>query len=467
MKKLNILIVMLLMMISLTTLVSATEPTGYFLKYNYENNLTNQGSGGTNCDLVNAGSIANYSEISMSGYSRQYFDGYDIVNDVDSGGTCNFTDGVSFSMGGWYYITNTPTGANTNGLLLIGDIDNTDGFAFFYYEGNSGTPRLKIFNNDDLAITYTTTLPEHIWTHLFFTYNQTDGIVRLYQNGVEIANDTSVTMSLAFGNSNIAGGFSQSAYLHTALLTKDLVDDTYYYERFLDETEVLDLYLFGNVSIPPSPPVIISFTTNNNTIENGSSTTLYWNTTNGDDLDLSGTNVTGYTQAIVTPTTNTTYTLTATNNDGTVNDNITIFVYEPVVIPPLSVSIDSLTATPTTTVIGGNITIAWNTSNADLVTLNLVNVSEDGSVVISPNASITYYLYAENTVSNATGSVIITVTPVIVPNANYTAEDTAPILVDGGVKFLVGFGKVAIVIGFFIIAGLLLSGYAWVEKWQK
>ena len=76
MKPQKILILLIAIAILTFPFIQATEPSGYFLKYTYENNLTNQGSGGTNCDLVNAGATANYSLVKHEGtYSRQYNNG--------------------------------------------------------------------------------------------------------------------------------------------------------------------------------------------------------------------------------------------------------------------------------------------------------------------------------------------------------------------------------------------------------
>lgn len=93
----------------------------------------------------------------------------------------------------------------------------------------------------------------------------------------------------------------------------------------------IDNYLIQNYTAPiiPTLPTINTFTTTNATILNGTTTQLDWTTTNAIDLDLSGTNVSGLTAYNVSPTTNTTYTLTATNENGSVNANLTISVYNP------------------------------------------------------------------------------------------------------------------------------------------
>jgi len=250
---------LLSLLVLLVVSVVSAEPSDYFLKFDYENNFNNLGSGGANCNLANADAVANYSLVAKKGtYSRQYNLGFDRVNDSDSGGTCNFTDGGSFSTGGWYYFTETPSGLNQHELIFAGDIDETNQFIGFHYDGGSGVPKLVAFNNAGTFASYTTTLSLNTWHHLFITYNSSSTTLRMYLNGTDVSNDPSSNVVLSFPVGGNPAGWSQSGYIHAAQTTKGLTDQTYYYARFLNSSEVTDLYL--NLDAPIIPPII------NNTI---------------------------------------------------------------------------------------------------------------------------------------------------------------------------------------------------------
>lgn len=79
-------------------------------------------------------------------------------------------------------------------------------------------------------------------------------------------------------------------------------------------------------------PVITSFEASATTIEEGQSTTLSWSVSNFDTLTIDNSvgDVTAMNSIDVSPTEDTTYTLTASNADGSVNAGITIIVTEPV-----------------------------------------------------------------------------------------------------------------------------------------
>lgn len=76
-------------------------------------------------------------------------------------------------------------------------------------------------------------------------------------------------------------------------------------------------------------PVIFSFTASDSLIAPGSPITLEWDVVNTVSLDLNGTDVTGQTSLVVSPTSNTTYTLTATNANGVVSEETRIRVVLP------------------------------------------------------------------------------------------------------------------------------------------
>jgi len=156
------------------------------------------------------------------------------------------------------------------------------------------------------------------------------------------------------------------------------------------------------------PPTIDSFTATPDTITVGETATLSWTTTNATlvtiDQGVGGQPVDG--SVDVSPTETTTYTLTATGPGGVVQADVTVTVL------PMPV-IDSFTASPEIIIEGGLSTLAWQTTDADSVSISpgIGAVALDGSVDVTPVLTTTYTL----TASNATTFVEATATVTVVP----------------------------------------------------
>jgi len=90
---------------------------------------------------------------------------------------------------------------------------------------------------------------------------------------------------------------------------------------------VFSLFLYACGGVTPTGPIVNSFTANPASITSGDSSTLSWSITDANTISINqgiGT-VTG-SSITVSPTNNTTYTLTATNNVGSTTANVTITV---------------------------------------------------------------------------------------------------------------------------------------------
>jgi len=168
----------------------------------------------------------------------------------------------------------------------------------------------------------------------------------------------------------------------------------------------------------PQSAVIVRFDATPNQITSGQSSTLTWivqgatsvsiNNGVGNNLALTG-------SATVSPTANTTYTLTATGPNGNVTATATVNV--GTVNNVGNPQIVRFEASPLTIAPGGSSTLSWATNGATTVSISpgIGNVPVNGSTTVSPTSTTTYTLTASSadgksvtapvTVTVASGSV--------------------------------------------------------------
>jgi len=164
----------------------------------------------------------------------------------------------------------------------------------------------------------------------------------------------------------------------------------------------------ATLTVTSSPSVSIDdFHANPTTITEGGSTTLYWETSNATSVTLDGATVSNDGSQTVSPTATTTYTLTAQGNNGPVSQSVTVTVD-----PLPSVSIDNFYADPSTITEGEGTRLYWQTSNATLVTINGNSVIVDGTMSVSPSATINYILTAHGNNGPVSQTITVTVNPV-------------------------------------------------------
>jgi uncharacterized cupredoxin-like copper-binding protein len=165
--------------------------------------------------------------------------------------------------------------------------------------------------------------------------------------------------------------------------------------------------------------VIVRFDATPNQINSGQSSTLTWivqgatsvsiNNGVGNNLALTG-------SATVSPTANTTYTLTATGPNGNVTATATVSVGTPNTTG--NPQIVRFEASPLTIAPGGSSTLSWATNGATTVSISpgIGNVPVNGSTTVSPSATTTYTLTASSADGKSvTAPVTVTVAPASVP----------------------------------------------------
>jgi len=157
---------------------------------------------------------------------------------------------------------------------------------------------------------------------------------------------------------------------------------------------------------------ILSFNAVPAMITPGETSTLTWNVENADEVTITeiGSVDTGAGSVDVSPAATTRYELTASNSVSEVTAIAIVVVSTP------EPSFLRCQVTPANVVEGETATIAWETRNADSVTLSgFGNVALSGSQMINPTTSTTYTLTADNSVGSLSCPVTVQVTKGSVP----------------------------------------------------
>lgn len=136
-------------------------------------------------------------------------------------------------------------------------------------------------------------------------------------------------------------------------------------------------------------PQIGSFEAFPTQIVAGGSSALSWETTDADTVTITPNigEVATSGSTNVSPTAETTYTLTASNGAGDTTAQVTVDVVE-------ALSIDSFTASPSQVEEGGSSTLSWSVTGASNVTLDGASVNATGSQSVTPAQTTTYTLAA-------------------------------------------------------------------------
>jgi hypothetical protein len=145
---------------------------------------------------------------------------------------------------------------------------------------------------------------------------------------------------------------------------------------------------------PAAAPAITSFGGSPNAIASGQSSTLSWTVTGANALSLDPGNidVTGKTNQSVSPTADTTYTLTAKGPGGSTHATALV----QVTASPSAPVIGSFAAAPASISNGQSSTLSWTVTGATSLTLNPGNINVTGTTsrLVSPSATTAYTLSA-------------------------------------------------------------------------
>jgi len=172
----------------------------------------------------------------------------------------------------------------------------------------------------------------------------------------------------------------------------------------------------------PSTPAI-TLRAQPNTVASGASTMLNWNASHASSVSISGFGTFPVSGSLkVTPTATTTYIATATGPRGKAQSTVTVSVtngQKPTI---------SFSAQPASIAPGASTILNWTTTNATAVSIaGLGNYGANGSVTVSPNATITYSATATGPGGTVASSATVTVVPT--PTISFNAQ---PNTIDSG-----------------------------------
>jgi hypothetical protein len=183
---------------------------------------------------------------------------------------------------------------------------------------------------------------------------------------------------------------------------------------------------------PGQQPRIIRFAATPVEILPGEQASLIWQVENSTDVTISPGigKVEPVGASTVSPTQNTTYTITAKNQYGEVSATAVVGVNPPV-------KILDFTATPSVVEIGKPVTLAWRTENAtDVIITGVGPVPANGSVQVKPDKDISYTLLAYGKRTQASAFVLVKAIP--------PANSNRPPIADAGVDITTGANNVAL-----------------------
>jgi len=205
---------------------------------------------------------------------------------------------------------------------------------------------------------------------------------------------------ITFQWSQVAGPAVELTGANTAKATFTAADGQVYGFRLMvsDDQGAKSLDRVS-ITTKEAPKVrVMLFTATPQQIKRGETVTLNWQVENADEVSIEGVGPVDPETGTVTvsPTETTTYTLTAKNATSETNVSVSVVVETPT---PVFLRCQ---VTPANIIQGETASLAWQTENADQVTLSGVGaVALSGSQTVSPAQNTTYTL----TATNANGSI--------------------------------------------------------------
>ncbi len=184
----------------------------------------------------------------------------------------------------------------------------------------------------------------------------------------------------------------------------------------------------ATLTVTGPPPTIDNFSFNPDTISSGQSATLSWGVSNATSVSINPEigNVEPSGTREVSPHETTAYTLTVSNDVGNSTRSATLTVY--MTSAPI---ISIFSANPSTVGSGKQATLTWEVIGATSININqgVGGVASKGSIQVSPTATTTYTLTADNAYSTAKKSVTVTVdTSTVTPTTTAVITNAPPVI---------------------------------------
>ena len=355
------------------------------------------------------------------------------VAKLTSSATFNGSNSQAFNFGATsgavtieFIVEGDPAAGGNDGYLAVG-ANSTSNLRYEQWNdtGQLGFTQLGVADYLFNPLVLSPTEP----THVTYVWDG-DGRMDLYLDGTLAGQNTSATNAFEMPSGN---GFLGNNAANSEGMVGSIHRVTVY-DVALDPAVILrhaDAY--NDVT---HPPAINVFAATPDAFLAPGSTTLTWDVSGADSLEINGTDVTGLAQLVVSPAVTTVYTLTATNGDGPTTRDLTVTVNPAPVIAAFSSDRTVINA-------GEQVTLAWQTQFATNWTIapapgdvGAQTIDGVGSVMVSPAVSTTYTLTAGSAFGSATAEVTISVAMVAThPVIAEFMADNESVLPDGDGDF--------------------------------
>ncbi len=256
---------------------------------------------------------------------------------------------------------------------------------------------------------------------------------------------TALTQTFAAASVLTSGSFTAASCTAASILCID--GHTGYSAELKDETGAVLEYRETSVGVTSIDlPHVIQFEFDDEEIMVGSTTTLRWEVSNADQVEIQPTVGPQYCvdmvcvgAEVLSPTFTQSFVLTAWGPGGAIVSTRSISVVS-VPTPP---TVDSFTAAPTGIRPGTLTTLSWTTTLATTVEITAVpadaslpgSFTADGSATVTPTATTTYTITATNIHGNDTDTETVTVTPLAAGDLVITEIMVQPTTDPGGEWF--------------------------------
>ena len=227
-----------------------TAPTGGVSYYNFSSTTDLWGSNdATNYGATSVSSYPSFNTSGNSGPNSYSFDGSNDYILIPDDSSLETIETISL----WFKADDVTT---TSKILQIGQTTISNGWGFLIDISSS---KVRAFTTDGTTtILVEKSVVDDTWYHVVLTQNRNTNVLSLYVDGVFVDN-------IATGSSvRFVGGGLIGAFTTVSDFFSGEIDEIKFYDYVLNQTEISNLYNYGNISgasepVDSSDDVLLSF----------------------------------------------------------------------------------------------------------------------------------------------------------------------------------------------------------------
>jgi len=226
--------IQLLYLLLICPLVNIAQPTNGLIAYfNFNSNLTNNGSASITANTYNTNYTTNNPNI--AGQAIQYTGNLNSYTEFTDNGNLDFSGSTNFTISFGFLFSGTAPGG------IIDNCLNYSGWGIYVWSPVTGIWNLQFnYRNNSVGSAAATAITPNTWQHITAVRN--NGTISIYINGVHKLSTTEGTNTPSYPLSPIAGAMSFSSYTpprYNPLNGK--MDELRIYNRALSNIEIASL----------------------------------------------------------------------------------------------------------------------------------------------------------------------------------------------------------------------------------